>query len=261
MSGRYRWRTGLAVCVLLGPMLLVGCEGGANLPEASGSASLPTGSLLPTGSRTAPTASRSVEAPTSSRAEDDPTESASATISEETAAASTPADGSTADADDADSEESSDSWWVWLLAVAALVAGIVWFVLAGAHRRKWNSAYATELLEARWAADTLMPSVTDGSASADEVTERWRRGKPRLDHLLTELSRLADTAAGSRRSSQAAQVSGAAAALGQALPEVVIARRAGTGSTGAPTGELEESRRLARERADALLDAIAAPGP
>ena len=255
MSGNHGRGVGLAACALLG-MLLVGCEGGSNLPEASRTASLPTGSVLPTESRTA---SRSIDVPTPTRTrDDDATASASTGVSDEPAPATT-AESPIADAGSTSSEESTDSWWVWLLLAAVVVGGIVWFLVARSRRRKWDAAYATELLEARWAADTFTPSVTDRSASPMEVTERWRRGKPRLDALLAQLDKLTDTATGAQRSTQAAQVSEAAAALGEALSDVVT-RQAGPDATGTPTGDLDESRGVARARADALLDAIAAPG-
>jgi hypothetical protein len=136
---------------------------------------------------------------------------------------------------------------VWLLVAALVVVCIVWFVLSGSRRRKWDAAFATELLEARWAADTFTPSVTDRAAPADEITERWRRGKPRLDALLAELNKLADTAAGEERSSQVTRVSGAAAAPGDALSEVIY-RRSGIDATGTPTGGLDEARGRRRAR-------------
>jgi hypothetical protein len=146
-------------------------------------------------------------------------------------------------------------WWLWLLVVAAIAGGIAWFVLAARRRRSWDAAFATTLLEARWATDTLMPSVTDRTASVEEVAQRWRRGKPRLDELLTDLSRLAGTAAGAERASRASQVAEAVKALSQALDSDVLLR-AGTSPTGQAGGELDESRRVAQTRADALLVAL-----
>jgi hypothetical protein len=108
-----------------------------------------------------------------------------------------------------------------------------------------------------------MPSVTDRAASVEEIAQRWRRGKPRLDELLTDLSQLAGTASGADRSGRASQVSEAVKALSQALDSDVLLR-AGTSPTGQSV-ELDESRRVAQTHADALLDAIeepaSSPGP
>jgi hypothetical protein len=141
---------------------------------------------------------------------------------------------------------------VWLLAVAVVAGGIGWFILATRRRRRWDAAFGTELLEARWAADTLMPSVTDRSVSAAEVAARWSAGQRRLDVLQADLRRLADTAAGSRRADRVGQVSRAATALSQALGSDVALRSGTTVSEVA----LVESRSQAQTRSDELLAAI-----
>jgi hypothetical protein len=184
------------------------------------------------------------------------TRSDTATSSEAATPTTSPSETPTSSATPAAGESgSSDSlWWVWLL-VAVAVGAIVWFVLAAARHRKWDAAFANELLEARWAADTLMPSVTDRSASAEEVAQRWSRGQPRLNDLQMRLTRLVDTAAGSRRAGRIAHVSGATTALGQALASDV-ALRSGTTLPAASEADLMESRSLAQTRSDALLDAI-----
>ena len=293
VTGRIRWRAGVGVCALIAGMMLAGCEGGENLPE-------PTGSLLPTESRSVPTVSRTPARPSASRTSDVPTATtppattapattapattapaptatetrtissrpsattATATVTstpteEPTSESPTPTPTETAAA--AASEDSTDvPWWVWLLLAAAIAGGIAWFVLAARRRRDWDAAFAAKSLEARWAADTLMPSVTDRAASVEEVAQRWRRGKPRLDELLTDLSRLAGTASGAERAGRATQVSEAVKALSQALDSDVLLR-AGTSPTGQSDGELAESRRVAQARADEVLAALESPEP
>ena len=176
---------------------------------------------------------------------------------EETSESPTPTESAAAAASD---ETTGWPWWLWLLLVAAVAGGIAWFVLAARRRRTWDADFAAKSLEARWAADTLMPSVTDRAASVEEVAQRWRRGKPRLDELLTDLSQLAGTASGAERAAGASRVSEAVKALSQALDSDVLLR-AGTSPTGQSDGELAESRRHAQTRADEVLAALENPEP
>ena len=287
VAGRNRYRVGVGAFALIAGMMLAGCEGGENLPE-------------PTGSRSVPTVSRTVAGPTASRTSDVPTPTkppattppattrpattppattatATRTItsrpSETTATATvtatpteeptseSPTPTPTVSATPTASDETTDSpWWPWLLVAAAIAGAVAWFVLAAKRRRTWDAAFAATLLEARWAADTLMPSVTDRAASVEEVAQRWRRGKPRLDELLTDLSQLAGTASGAERSGRASQVSEAVKALSQALDSDVLLR-AGTSPTGQSDGELAESRRVAQTRADEVLATLESPEP
>jgi len=156
----------------------------------------------------------------------------------------------------ASESESSDSlWWVWLLLLAAVAGGIGWFVLAAARHRKWDAAFAQALEEARAVVDTVAPSLLDRSVSSDVLVERWRGSQRRLDELQTELTRLADTAAGTQRTTRAAAVSGAASALRQALA-ADIALRSGADGTTTSEADLAESRTVAQTRSDALRAAI-----
>jgi len=73
--------------------------------------------------------------------------------------------------------------------------------------------------------------------------------------LQTELTRLADTAAGTQRTTRVAAVSGAASALRQALA-ADIALRSGADGTTTSEADLAESRTVAQTRSDALRAAI-----
>ena len=292
VTGRNRRRVGFGACALTAGMMLAGCSGGENLPEPTGSRSLPTVSRTATGpsasstattapattapattapattppaptpSATTATATRTIIAkPSATTATATVTSTPTATVTstpteEETSASPTPTETAPAAA----SDDTTDSlWWVWLLVAAAIAGGIAWFVLAARRRRTWEAAFAATLLEARWAADTLMPAVTDRTVSVEEVAQRWRRGKPRLDELLTDVSQLAGTASGAERAARASQVSAAVKALSQTLDSDVLLR-AGTSPTGQSDGELAESRRVAQTRADEVLAALEEPG-
>ena len=115
-------------------------------------------------------------------------------------------------------------WWLWLLLALLAIAGIVWYLIAAARRRKWDAAFALALTEARWAADSLAPSLLDRAVSGEVLGERWRGNQRRLDELQTELTRLADSAAGAERSARVARVSGATDALRQTLASDVALR-------------------------------------
>jgi hypothetical protein len=285
MAGRSRCKVGVGAVALIAGMMLAGCQGGDNLPE-------------PTGSRTVPTVSRTAAGPSASPpATTPPVTTAPATTAPATTAPGTTAPATTATATRtiisrpsattatatvtstpteeptsesptptesaaaAASEETTGwPWWLWLLLAAAIAGGIAWFVLAARRRRTWDADFAAKSLEARWAADTLMPSVTDRAATVEEIAQRWRRGKPRLDELLTGLSQLAGTASGAERSGRASQVSEAVKALSQALDSDVLLR-AGTSPTGQGGGELDDSRGLAQTRADEVLAALENPEP
>jgi hypothetical protein len=286
VTGRNRW-VGVGVCALTAGMMLAGCEGGDNLPEPAGSRSLPTISRTAAG----PSASSSSEVPSATTppattpsattpsattppattatatrtiVSRPPATTATATVTAtptEEPTSSSPSPTPTVSATPTSSEESTDTmWWWWLVVAAAIAAGSAWFLLAAARRRTWDDDFATKSLEARWAADTLMPSVTDRAAPVEEVAQRWRRGKPRLDELLTGLSRLAATASGAERSGRASRVSEAVKALSQVLDSDVLLR-AGTSSTGQSGGELDESRRVAQTRADEVLVTLEGPEP
>ena len=169
----------------------------------------------------------------------------------------------TPDASATSSDGASDLWWLWALLAAAVAAGIGWLILAASRRRRWDAAFATELAEARWAVDTLVPSVTDRSVPADEITARWGGSQRRLDDLQSELSTLASTAPGTQRSARAAGVSESAVALRQAMA-ADVALRSRTGASAPAGDELAASREVVQTRSDALraaMDDRTASGP
>ena len=169
----------------------------------------------------------------------------------------------TPDASATSSEGASDLWWLWALLAAAVAGGIGWLILAASRRRRWDAAFATELAEARWAVDTLVPSVTDRSVPADEITARWDGSQRRLDDLQSQLSTLASTAPGTQRSARAAGVSESAVALRQAMA-ADVALRSRTGASAPAGDELAASREAVQTRSDALraaMDDRTASGP
>ena len=256
-----RQARGLIMLALLGATLVAGCGGGSNLPEITGSASLPSVS------RTAsvPSATGTESVPSESEPSDEDTRTASErpskspirsdsespTLTESTTPSATPTTSATSAAND--SESSDSAWWPWLLLALVVIGGIVWFLVAAARHRKWDAAFALALTEARWEADSLAPSLLDPSISGDVLAERWRGNQRRLDDMQTELTRLAGTAAGTQRSARIARVSGAAAALRQALASDVALR---SGTSMPTASDLAQSGRMAQNRSDALLAAV-----
>jgi len=146
---------------------------------------------------------------------------------------------------------------VLLVALLAVLGGI-WAVVGG-KRRRWDAAFATDLGEARWAADSLVPSITNRALPAEQVTAQWPDGKRRLDDLQSDLYRLGADIPSSERAARLGAVSGALGALQQSLESDVALRSTATG----PDGEtaLAASMQDVVRRREALLAAIAGTTP
>jgi hypothetical protein len=135
------------------------------------------------------------------------------------------------------------------------VGGIAWYLIAAARHRKWDTAFAQALTEARWEAESLAPSLVDRSVPADVLGERWRVNQRRLDELQTELTRLSESASGAQRSARVARVSGAADALRQALAsDVALMSESDVAQATEPA--LAQSRTQVQNRSAALLAAV-----
>jgi len=156
-------------------------------------------------------------------------------------------------------ETSSTPWWPWALLVAALaVLGGIWAVVGG-KRRRWDAAFAKDLGEARWAVDSLVPSITNRTLPADQVTAQWPDGKRRLDDLQSDLYRLGTDIPNTERATRLGAVSGALGGLQQSLESDVALRSTATG----PEGEtaLAASLQEVVRRREALITAIAGTPP
>ena len=156
-------------------------------------------------------------------------------------------------------ETSSTPWWPWALLVAALaVLGGIWAVVGG-KRRRWDAAFAKDLGEARWAVDSLVPSITNRTLPADQVTAQWPDGKRRLDDLQSDLYQLGTDIPTTERATRLGAVSGALGALQQSLESDVALRSTATG----PEGEdaLAASLQEVVRRREALITAIAGTPP
>jgi len=156
-------------------------------------------------------------------------------------------------------ETSSTPWWPWALLVAALaVLGGIWAVVGG-KRRRWDAAFAKDLGEARWAVDSLVPSITNRALPADQVTAQWPDGKRRLDDLQSDLYRLGTDIPNTERATRLGAVSGALGGLQQSLESDVALRSTATG----PEGEtaLAASLQEVVRRREALITAIAGTPP
>ena len=156
-------------------------------------------------------------------------------------------------------EASSSPWWPWALLVAVLAAlGGIWAVVSG-KRRRWDAAFAKDLGEARWAVDSLVPSITNRALPADQVTAQWPDGKRRLDDLQSDLYQLGTDIPTTERATRLGAVSGALGALQQSLESDVALRSTATG----PEGEdaLAASLQEVVRRREALITAIAGTPP
>jgi len=156
-------------------------------------------------------------------------------------------------------EASSSPWWPWALLVAVLaVLGGIWAVVGG-KRRRWDAAFAKDLGEARWAVDSLVPSITNRALPADQVTAQWPDGKRRLDDLQGDLYQLGTDIPTAERATRLGAVSGALGALQQSLESDVALRSTATG----PEGEtaLAASLQEVVRRRESLIAAIAGTPP
>jgi hypothetical protein len=156
-------------------------------------------------------------------------------------------------------DSSSTPWWPWALLVAILaVLGGIWAVVGG-KRRRWDAAFAKDLGEARWAVDSLVPSITNRALPAEQVAAQWPDGKRRLDDLQSDLYRLGTDIPSSERAAKLGAVSGALGALQQSLESDVALRPTAVG----PEGEtaLAASMQDVVGRREALIAAIAGTPP
>ena len=107
----------------------------------------------------------------------------------------TPTDTSTT-APVSDSGSSSVPWWVWLLALAAMVAAVVSIVAlrrSGGQRKDWEAGYAEGIAESRWLADSLLPTLIAVPGAAERVGG-WTVARPRVVALEARLEGLHATA-------------------------------------------------------------------
>jgi hypothetical protein len=155
--------------------------------------------------------------------------------------------------------DSSTPWWPWaLLAAVAAALGAWWFVWSG-KRRRWDAAFAKDLGEARWAVDSLVPSVTNRALPADQVVAQWPDGKRRLDDLQSDLYRLGSDVPNTERATHLGAVSGALGGLQQSLESDLALRTTASG----PEGEsaLDASLQDVVRRRETLIAAIAGVNP
>jgi hypothetical protein len=156
-------------------------------------------------------------------------------------------------------DSSSTPWWPWALLVAVLaVLGGIWAVVGG-KRRRWDAAFAKDLGEARWAVDSLVPSITNRELPAEQVAAQWPDGKRRLDDLQSDLYQLGTDIPSSERAARLGAVSGALGALQHSLESDVALRSTAVGPEGEPA--LAASMQDVVRRREALIAAIAGTPP
>ena len=152
-------------------------------------------------------------------------------------------------------DSTSTPWWPWVLIVAILaVLGGIWAVVGG-KRRRWDAAFAKDLGEARWAVDSLVPSITNRALPAEQVAAQWPDGKRRLDDLQSDLYQLGTDIPSSERAARLGAVSGALGALQHSLESDVALRSTAVGPEGEPA--LAASMQDVVRRREALIAAIA----
>jgi hypothetical protein len=154
---------------------------------------------------------------------------------------------------------SSTPWWPWaLLAVVVVGLGSWWAIVSG-KRRRWDADFDKDLSGARWAVDSLVPSITNRALPATQVAAQWPDGKRRLDDLQSDLYRLGADIPNTERATHLGAVSGALGALQQSLESDVALRGTATG----PEGEtaLAASMQDVVHRRESLIAAIANTPP
>jgi cob(I)alamin adenosyltransferase len=124
-------------------------------------------------------------------------------------------------------------------------------------RRRWDAAFEKDLGDARWAVDSLVPSITNRALPAAQVAAQWPDGKRRLDDLQSDLYRLGADIPTTERATHLAAVSGALGALQHSLEADVALRATGPDGEAALAASLQEVVR----RRETLIAAIATTAP
>jgi hypothetical protein len=153
-------------------------------------------------------------------------------------------------------EDTSTVWWPWVL-LLLIVAGLgIWLVMLTRRRREWDADFTRDLGEARWVADSLLPSVTSRDLPPAQLNQTWLDGKRRVDDLNSDLYRLGSAAPSSGRATRVREVSGALGSLQQSLEHDVALRSGGLPSDPIAVIALETSRQEVTRQRDALVAAI-----
>lgn len=98
--------------------------------------------------------------------------------------------------------------------------------MALSRRRAWDEQYAGRLAEARWAHDSLVPSVADRTLPAVQVQQAWPDGKRRLDDLQAGLYQMGTKVPDDVRAARLNRLAAAVAAVQTALASDVALRSA-----------------------------------
>jgi len=139
----------------------------------------------------------------------------------------------------------------------AIVAGVgIWLAMLARRRREWDADFSRDLGEARWVADSLVPSVTSRDLPPAQLNQTWLDGKRRVDDLNSDLYRLASDAPSSGRAARAREVSGALGSLQQSLEHDVALRSVGLPGDPNARLALETSLQEVTHRGGALVAAI-----
>jgi hypothetical protein len=161
-----------------------------------------------------------------------------------------------ASASPAPAPDGSTPWWPWALLAAAVVGLVAWLAVVLGRRRRWDTAFERDLAESRWVVDQLVPQATDRTLSAEQVTAQWLDGKRRLDDLQSDLYRLGSSIPSSERATRLGTVSGALAAMQEALQSDVSLRATASPHDLEGARELDASLQQVVHRRDALIAAI-----
>ena len=221
----------------------------------------PTATPTPTTSTPTPTPTSATPTPTPTptTATPTPTPTPTPTTPTATPTTQTPTPTTTSPSAAPLPSEQSTPWWPWLL-LAALVVGLgAWWAVVAGKRRRWDAAYAKDLADARWAVDSLVPSVTNRALPASQVNQQWLDGKRRLDDLQGDLYRLGTTIPTTERATKLGALSGSLAALQESLERDVALRTQVDAGT-ATTGDLEASMAEVVQRGNAVTGAIQGTG-
>jgi len=197
------------------------------------------------------------DTPTPTPTSSSPTPTPTPTSSSPTPTSSSPSPTTTsATATPTPTPESGTTWWPWALLAAIVVAALAWFGIVAGKKGRWDKALENDYAEARWAADQLVPSVTNRDLPVEQVQSQWADGKRRLDDLQRDLYRLGtDIPNGGERAAKLGTLSGALAGLQQALEGDVALRIAADG-TPESANALAMSAQAVEHRRESLRAAV-----
>lgn len=200
----------------------------------------------PTDEATSPTAQESATSAT-------PTES----TPEASASAGSPSPSETAPVDE-DGSTGGLPVWLVLLGLAALVAGVWWFLAARSRRGRWDTQLEVERAQALWVVDELVPTMANAAATPSALAVHWAGAQATLDQLESGLATLVADPPDARRLESARAIAAAVADVRRAVT-ADLGLRSGSAGIPADPAAVAASTAVVQAARDRLAAAIATP--